>query len=59
MQSGHFGSYSALSDPQERIFIVERNREEFGKPNPIRTPNKFKNKEKLCAYHNEAGHKTS
>ena len=35
------------------------NREEFRKPNPIRTPNKFRNNEKLCAYHNEIGHNTS
>ncbi|XP_052181957.1 uncharacterized protein LOC127794749 [Diospyros lotus] len=38
---------------------MERNKEEFGKPNSLRTPNKFRNKEKLCAYHNEAGHNTS
>ncbi|XP_052180226.1 uncharacterized protein LOC127793516 [Diospyros lotus] len=37
---------------------MERGREDFGKPNPIRT-NKFRNKDKLCAYHNEAGHNTS
>ena len=59
LRSGLFDSYSALSYPQERIFAIKRNKEEFGKPNSIRTPNKFKNKEKFCAYHNEVGHNTS
>jgi len=38
---------------------MERNKEEFRKPNPIRIPNKFRNKDKFCAYHNEIGHNTS
>ena len=37
---------------------MERNREEFGQTNPIRAPNKFRNKEKCYAYHNEAGPNT-
>ena len=38
---------------------MERSKEDFGRPNPIRTPIKFRNKEKYCAYHNEVGHDTS
>ncbi|XP_052209253.1 uncharacterized protein LOC127812767 [Diospyros lotus] len=38
---------------------MERRREDFGRPNPIKTPNKFRNREKFCAYHNEVGHDTS
>ena len=59
MRSGHFDNYNALSNPQERIFALKKSMEEFGKPNPIKTPKKFKNREKLCAYHNETEHNTS
>ena len=38
---------------------MERSKEEFEKPNPIRTPKKFRNKEKFCAYYNEVGHNIS
>lgn len=38
---------------------MERNREDFRRPNPIITPNKFRNREKFYAYHNETGHNTS
>ena len=38
---------------------MERSREDFGRLNPIRTPKKFRNKEKLCAYHNEVGYNSS
>ncbi|XP_052203954.1 uncharacterized protein LOC127809230 [Diospyros lotus] len=58
-RQGHFNNYTALSDSQERIFAMERRREDFGRPNPIKTPNKFRNREKFCAYHNEVGHDTS
>lgn len=38
---------------------MERSRKDFGKPNLIKTPKTFRNKENFCAYHNEAGHNTS
>ncbi|XP_052176651.1 uncharacterized protein LOC127790956 [Diospyros lotus] len=38
---------------------MEKRREDFGRLNPIKTPNKFRNQEKFCAYHNEVGHDTS
>ena len=41
------------------IFAAEKGKEDFGRPNPIRTLNRFRNKDKFCAYHNEAGHNTS
>ncbi|XP_052197197.1 uncharacterized protein LOC127804377 [Diospyros lotus] len=58
-RQGRFNNYAALSDSQERIFATEKRREDFGRPNPIKTPNKFRNWEKFCAYHNEVGHDTS
>ncbi|XP_052204036.1 uncharacterized protein LOC127809312 [Diospyros lotus] len=58
-RQGQYENYNVLSNSQDRIFATERNKEDFGRPNPIRTPNKFKNKDKFCAYHNEPGHITS
>ncbi|XP_052171494.1 uncharacterized protein LOC127787473 [Diospyros lotus] len=58
-RQGRFNNYVALSDSQERIFAMEKRREDFGRPNQIKTPNKFRNQEKFCEYHNEVGHNTS
>ncbi|XP_052177534.1 uncharacterized protein LOC127791590 [Diospyros lotus] len=57
-RQGRFNNYTTLSNSQERIFAMERRREDFGRPNPIKTPNKFRNREKFCVYHNEVGHDT-
>jgi len=43
---------------QERIFVAEKGKENFGRSNPIRTPDRFRNKDKFYAYHNKAGHNT-
>ncbi|XP_052172184.1 uncharacterized protein LOC127788112 [Diospyros lotus] len=56
---GRYESYSILSDSQDRIFTTEPNKEDFGRPNPLKTPDKYRTKSKLCAYHNEVGHTTS
>ncbi|XP_052171566.1 uncharacterized protein LOC127787548 [Diospyros lotus] len=58
-RQGRYESYSVLSDSQDRIFATECNKEDFGRPNPLRTPDKYRSKRKLCSYHNEAGHTTS
>ncbi|XP_052203106.1 uncharacterized protein LOC127808575 [Diospyros lotus] len=58
-RQGRYESYSVLSDSQDRIFATKRNKEDFERPNPLKTPDKYKTKRKLCAYHNEAGHTTS
>ncbi|XP_052197206.1 uncharacterized protein LOC127804386 [Diospyros lotus] len=42
-----------------RIFATERNKEDFGRPHPLKTPDKYRTKSKFCAYHNEVGHTTS
>ncbi|XP_052189973.1 uncharacterized protein LOC127799790 [Diospyros lotus] len=44
---------------EDMIFSTKKGDEDFGRPNPIRTPNKFRNKDKSCAYHDEVGHNTS
>ncbi|XP_052182012.1 uncharacterized protein LOC127794800 [Diospyros lotus] len=56
---GCYENYSIMSDTQDRIFAAEKNMEDFERPNPIKTPKKFRNKDKFCVYHNEAGHNTS
>ncbi|XP_052206816.1 uncharacterized protein LOC127811149 [Diospyros lotus] len=49
----------ALAAATEREQKEWLGRENFGRPNPIRTLDKFRNKDKFCAYHNEARHNTS
>ncbi|XP_052189971.1 uncharacterized protein LOC127799787 [Diospyros lotus] len=53
------GEFYERAAKEERIFTTERNKEDFGRLNPLKTPDKFRSKSKLCAYHNEAGHTTS
>ena len=59
MRRDQYENYAVLSDSKDRIFAMEMNKENFGRPYPIKTPNKYRNKDKFCAYHNEAGHTTS
>ncbi|XP_052180208.1 uncharacterized protein LOC127799851 [Diospyros lotus] len=56
---GQYENYSILSDSQDRIFATERNKKDFERPNPLKTPNKYRTKSKFCAYHNKVGHTTS
>ena len=56
---GRYENYNALSDTQERIFAAEKGKEDFGRPNLIKTPDKYRNKDKFCACHNKAWHDTS
>ncbi|XP_052190005.1 uncharacterized protein LOC127799827 [Diospyros lotus] len=44
---------------QDIIFVAEKGKENFGRPNPLQIPNRFRNKDKFCAYHSETGHNTS
>ncbi|XP_052172161.1 uncharacterized protein LOC127788085 [Diospyros lotus] len=53
------GEFYERAAKEDRIFATERNKEDFGRPNPLRTPDKYRSKSKFCAYHNEAGHTTS
>ncbi|XP_052197635.1 uncharacterized protein LOC127804697 [Diospyros lotus] len=43
----------------KKIFTTERNKEDFRRPNPLKTPDKYRTKSKFCAYHNEVEHTTS
>ncbi|XP_052176712.1 uncharacterized protein LOC127791020 [Diospyros lotus] len=56
---GRYESYNILSNSQDMIFATERNKKDFGRPNSLKTPNKYRTKSKFCAYHNEVGHTTS
>ncbi|XP_052196008.1 uncharacterized protein LOC127803648 [Diospyros lotus] len=58
-RQGRYENYSILSDSQDRILATERNKEDFGRPNPLKTHDKYRTKSKFCAYHNEVGYTTS
>ncbi|XP_052171517.1 uncharacterized protein LOC127787496 [Diospyros lotus] len=58
-RQGRYDNYSVFSDSQDMIFTTERNKDDFRRPNPLKTPDKYRTKSKFCAYHNEVGHTTS
>ncbi|XP_052177514.1 uncharacterized protein LOC127791572 [Diospyros lotus] len=57
-RQGWYENYSVLFDSQDRIFATEHNKEDFGRPNCLKTPDKYKTKSKFCAYHNKVRHAT-
>ncbi|KAL5759709.1 hypothetical protein ACOSQ2_018547 [Xanthoceras sorbifolium] len=44
---GHYQTYAQLSDSRDKIFSTERNKEEFGRPPPMRTPTMTRNLSKF------------